>query len=40
VIPALSAPKLVVVAAGRVTTVNVNVGIAPSADAALAALAH
>jgi hypothetical protein len=34
VIPALSAPKLVVVAAGRVTTINVNVGT--SASAALA----
>ena len=40
VIPALSAPKLVVVAAGRVTTVNVNVGVDGSAAAALAALEH
>jgi len=38
VLPALSAPKLVVVAAGHVTTVNVNVEVAPSAEAALAAL--
>lgn len=38
VIPALSAPKLVVVAAGRVTTVNVNVAVDRSAEAALAAL--
>lgn len=38
VIPALSAPKLVVVAEGRVTTVNVNVDVDGSAAAALAAL--
>jgi hypothetical protein len=38
VIPALSAPKLVVVAAGRVTTVNVNVAVDRSAESMLAAL--
>jgi hypothetical protein len=40
VIPALSAPKLVVVAAGRVTTVNVNVDVNGSAQAALSAPAR
>ena len=38
--PALSAPKLVVVAAGRITTVNVNVNVDVDVDhAATAALA-
>jgi hypothetical protein len=40
VIPALSAPKLVVVAAGHVTTVNVSVDVDAPHGAALAALEH
>lgn len=37
-IPALSAPKLVVVAAGRITTVTVNVDVDRAPAASLAAL--
>ena len=40
VIPASSAPKLVVVAAGRVTTVNVSVDVESPGGAAVAALDH